>query len=39
MKYEINGVVNVFENKNLIKLKKVALSLKEANLKSWVYII
>ena len=31
MKYEINGLKNVFENKNSIQLKKVALSLREAN--------
>ena len=36
MKYEINGFDNVFENKNLIQLRKVSRFLREANLESWV---
>ena len=35
-KYEINGFEDVFENKNLEKLRKVAWFLRESNLESWV---
>ena len=38
MKYEIDGFEDVFENKNLIQLRKVTRSrLREANLESWIY--
>ena len=36
MKYEINGFDNVFENKDLIQLRKVPRFLGEANLESRV---
>ena len=38
MKYEINGFEDVFENKNLIQLRKVTRSLKGSKLgESWIY--
>ena len=35
-KYETNRFEDVFENKNLKKLRKVAWFLRKANLESWV---